>query len=68
MNDKRFQDKPGYVWITSDKVPEKLKIDLDDSMINALRTLELANVSVIYFHMKTLPYPVNPIYYSMIYI
>ena len=44
-------------------------IDLVDSMLNTLRTLELANVlSNFYFHIKTLPYSVKPNYYLMIYV
>ena len=46
----------------------KFGIDLVDSMLNTLQTLKVANIPVIYFHMKTLTYTVKPKYYSMIYV
>ena len=46
----------------------KFGIHLVDSMRNTLLTLELVNVSVIYFHMKIFPYPLKSKYYLMIYV
>ena len=41
---------------------ENFGIDVVDSMRNTLQILEMANASVVYFHMTRLPYPVKPKY------
>ena len=42
------------------RIDGKCDIDVVHAMHNTLQTLELASFSVMYFHMKTLPYPVSP--------